>query len=282
MYSFVAELEDDTTLTADDENSERAESADLTPHSRGYRPSIDLTRFQKLIENEDKRTTDIREETHHKMADTTRRHQVAERFRSGQREEDYTPSKKHEKKHEKRHEHSNTPSLPVGSSQYMYVDQYSPLGGGQPRSRKSTQDCQELLGEYATKKQEQDDDNSSVAGMSELSSIPPETEGRANITVESEASSVQPLAVHLPVGRGGTSDQQPNPPLVAGRGSDGYQGELENDKRKHQVMSSLSQHPLHVVHRMTPSSHKKRNKDKSTDPGHQDKVHSQLHTLEQV
>ena len=131
---------------------------------------------------------------------------------------------------------------------------------------------------------EQDNKNSSVDAMSELSSIPPETEGRANITVDSEASSVQPSTpVHLTVGRGGTAEQ-PIPPLVTDR--DGDVSLVERDRRRPQVVtSSLTQHPLHVVHKMAPSSHKKKvsqELERDIEQGHQDKVHSQLHTLEQV
>ena len=54
IYYLRVHVEDDATLTADDDDiSERADSPGLTPHGRGYQPSIDLTRFQKLIESEE-------------------------------------------------------------------------------------------------------------------------------------------------------------------------------------------------------------------------------------
>lgn len=228
----IGEVEDDTTLTADDEDSEMAESADHTPHGRHYQPSIDLTRFQKLIESEERTDSSTREETHrHKIprtSHTTRSHKPIEMLNSRQRGE-------------------------------------------------------------------QDDENSSVDGMSELSSIPPETDGRINVTVDSDASSVHPIEnftkesvepfapVRLTVGRGGASEQ-PIPPLVAGREGDG--GQVEGEKKRHQVVtsSSLTQHPLHVAHRMAPSTHKKISQELERDieQGHQDKVHSQLRSLEQV
>ena len=267
---YAAELDDD----ADDNTSERAESADLTPHGRGYQPSIDLARFQKLIESEEKTTsTDTNKETHHKMVRTKRRHKVTETLNSRQREDSTLQ--------EKRHIHSNLPPSSIASSQHVY-HQYSSVDQC-PRIDKGTPDC---LGEIATKQQvstvrEQDDEDSSVTGMSELSSIPPEAEGRVNITIDSEASSVQPPPVQLPVGRGSVSDQPNSLLSVMGSSSNGCQ--VEVDKRKHLMTSSLPQHPLQVVHRMTPSSHKKtRNEERGTDLDHQDKVHSQLQTLEQV
>ena len=147
-------------------------------------------------------------------------------------------------------------------------------------------------------REEQHDDNSSVDGMSELSSIPPESGGRENITIDSEASSVHahPVekitkeSVHRPApvhGRNGASDRQP---LVAGREDDFGDGEGERGKKRHQTMMSsslLTQHPLHVAHRMAaPSAHQKSSQEPETERdserGHQDKIHSQLHTLEKV
>ena len=232
MYVCVGEVEDDATLTADDEDSEMAESADFTPHGRHYQPSIDLTRFQKLIENEERTDSSTREET--------RRHKI-------------------------------------------------------PQSSRTTRSHKPIEMLNSRQREEQDDDNSSVDRMSELSSIPPETDGRVNITVDSEASSVHPIEnfskesvqppapVRLTVGRDGASEQSV-PPLVAGREGDG--GQVEGEKKRHQVVtsSSLTQHPLHVAHRMPPSTHKKTSPELERDieQGHQDKVHSQLHTLEQV
>ena len=232
VYVCIGEVEDDATLTADDEDSEMVESADLTPHARHYQPSIDLTRFQKLIESEERTDSSAREETHrHKMPQT-----------------------------------SHT------------TRSYKPI---------------EMLN--SRQRGEQGDENPSVDGMSELSSIPPETDGRVNVTVDSEASSVHPIQnftkesvqppslVHLTVGRGGTSEQSV-PPLVVGR--EGDSGQVEGEKKRHQVVtsSSLTQHPLHVAHRMAPSSYKKTSPELERDieQGHRDKVHSQLHTLEQV
>lgn len=234
MCMCIGEVEDDATLTADDEDSEVAESADLTPHGRHYQPSIDLTRFQKLIESEERTDSSTREETHrHKMPQTS---------------------------------HATTSYKPTEMP-------------------------------HSGQRGEHDDENSSVDGMSELSSIPPETDGRVNVTVDSEASSVRPIEnftkesvqppapVHLTVCRGGASEQ-PIPPLVAGRDGDSGHGQVEGEKKRHQVVmsSSLTQHPLHVAHRMAPSSHKKTSLEleRDTEQGHQDKVHSQLHTLEQV
>ena len=59
----IDESEADATLTADD-NSERADSADFTPHGKHYQLSIDLTRFQKLIESEEESDPSTREEAH--------------------------------------------------------------------------------------------------------------------------------------------------------------------------------------------------------------------------
>ena len=237
----IGEVEDDPTLTADDDSSERAESADFTPHGRRYQPSIDLSRFQKLIESEERTDSSAREETRHhnkisQPSHTTRSHVHTEMPHSGQREE-------------------------------------------------------------------QNNENSSVDGMSELSSIPVETDGRANITVDSEAStirvhpvehftkdSVQPPAPMRTVGRG-VAYTQPLPPLVAGSGEGSGEQEMEGEKKRHQMVtsSSLTQHPLHVAHRMAaPSTHKKTSQEqelhveKDIERGHQDKVHSQLHTLEKV
>lgn len=235
MYIHVGELEDDATLT-----DERAESADLTPHGRHYQPSIDLNRFQKLIESEERTASGTREDTcSHKMPQslhTTRSIKTTETLHSGQTEDGY-----------------------------MYI---------QPHATKTR----------AASVEEQNDENSSVDLMSELSSIPPEIEGRANITVDSETSSVHPPApIHSAVvGRGGASEQ-PIRPIVTGRDGDGCQ--IEGDRRRHQpVTSSLSQHPLHVVHKVAPSSYKKGSQEveRDVEQGHQDKVHTQLHTLEQV
>jgi hypothetical protein len=155
---------------------------------------------------------------------------------------------------------------------------------------------------YSGQREEQHDDNSSVDGMSELSSIPPESGGRENITVDSEASSVHghpiknitkesvhpPAPVHVTVDRerGGAA----NRPLVTSRESDGDQaeGEGERGKKRHQTVtsSSLTQHPLHVAHKMAaPSAFQKTSQEleqRDIERGHQDKVHSQLYTLEKV
>ena len=233
----IDESEADATLTAGD-NSERVDSADFTPHSRHYQPSIDLTRFQKLIESEEETDPSTREETH--------RHDIP---------------------------------------QCSHIT----------RSQKSTE-----MQPRSGQREEQYDDNSSVDGMSELSSIPPESGGRGNITVDSEASSVhahpvenitkEPVHRPAPVhGRNGASDRQP---LVADKEGDYGQveGEGERGKKRHQTVTSsslLTQHPLHVAHRMAaPSAHQKLSQEpemeRDSERGHQDKIHSQLHTLEKV
>ena len=227
----IDESEADATLTADD-NSERADSADFTSHGRHYQPSIDLTRFQRLIESEEETDPHRREKP-----------------------------------------------------QCSHIT----------RSQKSTE-----MQPRSGQREEQHDDNSSVDGMSELSSIPPESGGRENITVDSEASSVHAhpvenitkVPVHRPApvhGRNGASDRQP---LVADKEGDYGQveGEGERGKKGHQTVTSsslLTQHPLHVAHRMAaPSAHQKSSQEpemeRDSERGHQDKIHSQLHTLEKV
>ena len=226
----IDESEADATLTADD-NSERADSADFTPHGKHYQLSIDLTRFQKLIESEEESDPSTREEAH--------RHDIP---------------------------------------QCSHIT----------RSHKSTE-----MQPRSGQREEQHDDNSSVDGMSELSSIPPESGGRENITVDSEASSVHAHPIENitkePVhGRSGASDRQP---LVAGREDDFREGEGERGKKRHQTVTSsslLTQHPLHVAHRMAaaPSAHQKSSQEpemeRDSERGHQDKIHSQLHTPKKV
>ena len=122
------------------------------------------------------------------------------------------------------------------------------------------------MGEHLPEGQDtrEEDENSSVAGMSELSSIPPEAGGRVDLTIDSEASSV----VHPSPADASVPDQQTRP-SVAQRESAG-----------NGLGSSPQQHPLHIVHRMTPN-HKKAEEGRAAD-GKQDQVQSQLQVLEQV
>ena len=116
-------------------------------------------------------------------------------------------------------------------------------------------------------REEEGDENSSVAGTSELSSIPPETGERVNTTVDSDASSVNP---HMHVSH---SHQPARPPVMAGtRVGEHHQGVTQElDKREHGQAHS---HPLHIVHKMAP--HRKK------VDGRGNQVHNQLQDLQQV
>ena len=254
---YAAELEDDETLTADGDDLDRAGSADfITPHSRGYQPTIDLTRFQKLVESEE-RSSRIEEHPQHRLSHTRKLNNATEILDSGQNKE------KLGQQPEKQGRRQVHPSSAPSSASTRYKSTSIKRAQNYHRKQVGVKDVEEA--------------ELSVDGMSELSSISP-TEtggGRDNITADSETS-----AVHCE-GEGSSPDGRLTPPSVEGRNRSGRQAEV--DKMRHRVASSLIQHPLHLVHTVAPTaSYKLVNRERSTEQPCQDKVHSQLHTLQEV
>ena len=259
-----------------------------------------MTRFQKLIESEEgksspgagaedqARRTGMTQ-TQHTTHATGNYNKVAEMLESGrpsrkevQAKDNHIRQERHGKKQSNRHsrqpdivdpqavthrttrlhvEHVNVPYASSASSRHHHHRSTS----GWPEVQSGVWAGQEELGEHPPEGQDtrEEDENSSVAGMSELSSIPPEASGRGNLTIDSEASSV----VHPPADLS-VPDQQTQP-LVAQREGAG-----------NGLGSSPQQHPLHIVHRMTPN-HKKAEQGRAAD-GKQDQIQSQLQVLEQV
>ena len=252
----VAELEDDATLTADDDDtSEREESPVLTPQGRGYQPAIDLTRFQKLIESEDKPSS---REKHRRKGHSNRpsgqstneEHQSVAHM-DVQRQTDM-PTTQSSSNHHRHHGSTFGWSRDQQSARLAHVE----VG---------RQDIQE------------ENESSSETGMSELSSIPPEIDSRVNTTVDSEVSS---LHSHVNVS---PSDQQAQPSGACGERASVRDRGVELGERERLVSSqapSMPQHPLHIAHRMA-SVHRRDKEDGNADD-RKHNVHGQLNTLEQV
>ena len=136
------------------------------------------------------------------------------------------------------------------------------------------------LSEHLSKRQGggQEEENSSEAGMSELSSIPPETDERANSTIDSEASSL-----HHATRYASASEQRVVSTTSQGERAGSDRGvEVDGRERQTKARTMKTQHPLHVVHRMAPGRRSGEHGEAGEDVGHQDKVHGQLRSLEQV
>ena len=233
--------DDDTTLTAEGE--------EVTPRSRHYQPAIDLTRFQKLIEIEGS-ASEMEEENRPRIANNQ-----------------HTPLGQSEYKHTRtsNSKHSNTG--PIRARR-----------GSEPHHFSRPEDIPrsvERPSERQNHEQEEDSD-SSDDGMSELSSIPPapEADDQANLTVDSEASSL-----HHAGGSGKVAKSTVRRGERVGLG----QGvELDRRMPQGQVTPSAKQHPLHVVHKMSALSHRTEQRERKEDVSGQEKVHDHLRDLEQV
>lgn len=231
----VADIEDDTTMTAD--MSERAESPTISFHSRDYQPAIDLTRFQELIDSEERSYG-------HKNANIMPS-QCTSHAESVNEEHQFVHGNHHAHREMQRKAKSNN----LGSRQ---------LNAGEVRP-----DSGEHLPEQEDVREEVD--NSSVEGMSELSSIPQETDERENTTIDSEVSSVHP---HIDSGH---LKQKAQASVASGKRVDKSRGTAQEPVR---MISQTPSHPLHVVHRMAPRL------EKADDQG--EHVHNQIYDLEQV
>ena len=219
------------------DNSERAESPTISSHGRGYQPAIDLTRFQELINSEERAYR-------HKSANV-----MASQSTSHAESVDEEHHFAHGNHHALREMHRKGKSNNLDPKQLNATEL-------RPDSSKHLPEQEDMR---------EEDENSSVAGMSELSSIPQETDERVNVTVDSEVSSVHR---HIDSGH---LDQQAQSLMATGKRVSDSKGTVHGPARMH---SQTPSHPLHVVHRMALRL------EKADDQGEQ--VHNQLRDLEQV
>ena len=273
LYMYIADLEDDATLTADDDDtSERAESPVLTPQGRGYQPAIDLTRFQKLIESEDKPSSsdggaeDYKRLHHHTQREKHRRKGHSNRPSGQSTNEEHQPVA-----HLDVQRQTDMPTTQSSSNRHRHHGSTFGWSRDQQSARLAH------VEEVGRQDIQEGNESSSETGMSELSSIPPEIDSRVNTTVDSETSS---LHSHVNVS---PSDQPAQPSGAYGERASVRDRGVELGERERLVLSqapSMPQHPLHIAHRMASVHRREKEDGNADDRKHQ--VHGQLNTLEQV